>query len=304
MRSRAALFRAALLAGGAATAWSPTAHAWSADAHRAIAMIAQRRLEPGTAAQLRELLGPRLDLPSLAACPDDIRVYWDDRKDGRPASLPPTCAAVFPVAPQGTDRWHYVDIDAALANPTATDMHRSCRGPNKTDCVLRQIPIHAGVLGDPRGSKARRAQAAVFLVHLVADVHQPLHCAERNDDGGGGQVRVLFPGRARQQNLHGVWDAQIPRRIAGTPAQIVTKLDGEILDAAQERAKTDLQAAVLKWARESHAAARGSAYAGVAPPPTVTKLDERYVAAARDVAARRIALAGVRLATLLNDLLD
>jgi hypothetical protein len=54
------------------TAWSPIAHAWGADGHRAVALIAQRRLKPRPAAQLRALLGPKLDLPSLAVCAADV----------------------------------------------------------------------------------------------------------------------------------------------------------------------------------------------------------------------------------------
>jgi hypothetical protein len=47
----------------------------------------------------------------------------------------------------------------------------------------------------------------MFLVHFVADVHQPLHCAERNGDRGGNTVDVIFFGHP--MTLHMVWNVGI-----------------------------------------------------------------------------------------------
>ena len=281
-----------------ATAWAPAVQGWSADTHRAVAQIAQARLTPTARAKL-ELLGIR-DLASVAACADEIRRYWDERDEGKPARLRPACEAVFPDPPRDTDRWHYVDIDADNPGPTRSEIRASCRGDA---CVIRQIPSHAGVLADARSSQAARARAAAFLIHLVADIHQPLHCAERDDDGGGGRVSVRL-GRAREQSLHGLWDSEIPRRIGASGTAIAARVQDEVAEAAR-KPRTELQTWVLDWAQESHSVARTVAYAGVPPGRRrrVVELPEEYATVARDAAKTRIALAGVRLATVLNEAL-
>ena len=294
----------AMLAGSIGLAWPPSAQAWGVEAHRAIALIAQQRLKPSATAELKALLRGKLDLASVAVCPDDIRDYWNDQKDGRPASLPAQCAAHFPNPPRETQRWHFVDIDAGLPTPTDAQIAAACgKGRNAANCVVRQIPIQAAILGDAAEPRDERARAAVFLIHLVADSHQPLHCAERDRDNGGGRVTVRL-GRGREQSLHGLWDSAIPRRIGATGPVIASRLGGEIALAARERPE-GVEAWALEWARESHAAARSVAYAGIPRSRSrrAVELDEGYLTAAQDLAGTRIALAGVRLAAVLNQAL-
>jgi len=52
-----------------------------------------------------------------------------------------------------------------------------------------------------------RAEALRFLAHFVADLHQPLHCTERNGDKGGNLVKVTFLSEPEVTNLHRVWDS-------------------------------------------------------------------------------------------------
>jgi hypothetical protein len=59
------------------------------------------------------------------------------------------------------------------------------------------------VLHDKAAPARQRLEALKFVVHFVADIHQPLHCAD-DGDRGGNRVRVIFLGR--NTNLHAVWD--------------------------------------------------------------------------------------------------
>jgi hypothetical protein len=102
--------------------------------------------------------------------------------------------------------------------------------------------------------------------------------------------------------LHSLWDGDVPKLIAPTDKEIVAKLGDEIAAAAQESPEP-VSLWVLKWAKESHAAARDFVYAGVAMPPAVSPLDQAYADTARNIARKRIAQAGVRLADVLNEML-
>src|SRR5439155_23299903 len=63
---------------------------------------------------------------------------------------------------------------------------------------------------DRRAPRARRPQALRFFVHLVQDLHQPMHVADR-DDHGGNRLQLRF-GRSEATNLHQVWDSGLLRQ--------------------------------------------------------------------------------------------
>jgi hypothetical protein len=71
------------------------------------------------------------------------------------------------------------------------------------ECAVAKIDEFAVVLRYKTEPMRDRLEALKFLVHLVADVHQPLHASD-DDDRGGNDIRVTFLGR--QTNLHAVWD--------------------------------------------------------------------------------------------------
>lgn len=82
--------------------------------------------------------------------------------------------------------------------PAAYDAARDCpRG----DCVVAAIERFEVVLRDRSAPPRERLEALKFIVHLVADVHQPLHCAD-DGDRGGNDIRVSLSGR--RTNLHAV----------------------------------------------------------------------------------------------------
>lgn len=78
-----------------------------------------------------------------------------------------------------TAPWHYVDIPV---NAHTFDRKRDGRDGNN---VIDAIDKQAKILADTTATKGTRAEALKFLVHFVGDIHQPLHCADRNGDKGG-----------------------------------------------------------------------------------------------------------------------
>jgi hypothetical protein len=138
-----------------------------------------------------------------------------------------------------------------------------------------------------------------WFLHLIGDVHQPLHCTTRigattqpeGDDGGNG-VKLNSPGPA---NLHSFWD----NVLGGGDAPSIALNAISTLPNPPASAANDLD--VSHWIDESFEAAQQvykTPIGAGAGPFTVTRA---YKTAARKLAEKRIALAGARLAKILNE---
>ena len=163
--------------------------------------------------------------------------------------------------------------------------------------MVDKIEQFAAELADPRTDPEERLVALKFVLHLVGDLHQPLHAAD-DHDAGGNRKRVVADG-FRPGNLHHFWDTEWVRRLGDDPRQVATALIAAISD--QQRQAWS-RGTVSDWAMESFAIARKDAYGGLPEPSTqgVYVLDAGYVnAAIRDVRVQ-LSRAGVRLAVVLN----
>jgi hypothetical protein len=175
----------------AAPAWS-----WGFTGHRIIALIAEQRLSPPVRERVRKLLmDGKYSLADISVCADRLRDT--DRK--RPEDE--MCRWVAGAVPSTNEKWHYIQIPV----PPPKTLAAFCP---QGDCVTAKITSFADTL---RASKdpAEQRQALLFLVHLVADVHQPLHAVDRSCDKGGTSERVNFfvDGKKHADvNLHHVWD--------------------------------------------------------------------------------------------------
>jgi S1/P1 Nuclease len=259
---------AVLLAAVCAFAPIHEAAAWGASGHSIVAEIAQRRLHPRALQAVKKLLGGEKSLASIASWPDDITLLRPD-----------------------TTNWHFVNIpyDATDYVPA-----RDCADTPKGDCVINAIARSRAVLADARAPARQRAEALKFLVHFVGDVHQPLHCADRND-AGGNKVAVTFFGTS--MSLHAVWDYGIIDKHTFDWGQYVDEIERDSVagkDLARLQGGTPVQ-----WALEAHKLAVDVVYV----LPEDLKLSDDYYRSARPVVDRQLALAGVRLARLLNEIL-
>jgi hypothetical protein len=244
---------------------APTpAEAWGPAGHEVIALIALGELTPAARGQVAGLLGSPAVMVQDSNWADEIR---DQRRD--------------------TGRWHFVDIP--LGAP-GYDARRDCPGQ---DCVVAQIENDRRVLSDPRLSPAARAKALRFLIHFVADAHQPLH-AEDNDDKGGNDVRVYL-GR-RRESLHRVWDSEVVEFLGREPNQVADRIERSI---TPDERRAWIGGSPAQWANEAHAIARDRIY-----PPLHNRRELRlprdYAQAQAGLARLQLAKAGVRLAWLLN----
>ena len=249
-----------------------TLFAWGGDGHQIVALIAEERLTPEAQAGIHELLGKDVNISDaeIASWADNIRRESPD-----------------------TASWHFVDI------PTTQPCFDRKRDGRDGDNVINALNDYVIDLGNKSKSKPVRAEALKFVVHFVGDIHQPLHCAERNDDRGGNARLVFFLDQPRAMNLHSVWDTQILLHDEG---------NSRILDYAQwlnrqiqpEQAEAWAKGTPENWVNESHQVAVDVVYKGVpadGPPP---KLDAAYIHRAEPIIEQQLERGGVRLAEILN----
>jgi hypothetical protein len=184
--------------------------------------------------------------------------------------------------------WHFIDVPFA---PDGTALP-----PIPTPNAKERITVFRTVLAS-QSPDPLKAYDLSWLLHLVGDIHQPLHCVTRvsatspeGDDGGNG-VKLTAP-----TNLHTFWDDVLGT--GNTPATALTA--AAHLAAAPAAAASDLD--VEHWVEESVSAAQSTAYhAPIGDGNGPFTLDSAYEARAKALAQERVALAGARLANILNN---
>lgn len=244
--------------------------AYGAEGH----LVAGRAAEPllcSSAAAAVERLVPGDDLGEVGLWADRIRTV-DTYLDSGP--------------------WHYMNIDddAQLDN---------YEHPPEGD-LLEAIERFTGVLSDSSASDAARTEALRFLVHFIADIHQPLHVG-RADDRGGNRVTIRFAGEAT--NLHRFWDTHAIEWAMDQADQSL----GAYTASVEQEAKLFLSMSSLDdpaslepalWAEES-LSYRDRVYdfgLEYAEP------SRDYLDFAAELTRTRLALAGARIAGTLNSI--
>src|SRR5579864_409766 len=170
--------------------------AWGKTGHRVIAAIADTELSGLARARVEQILGPGESLDEAANWPDEMRSapgeFW--QKTATP--------------------WHYVTV-----NGTTYD-----HAPPEGD-AFEALGRFKKTLQDPNASRADQQLALRFIVHLVGDLHQPLHVGKCCDKGGN-DVKVAFFGKPT--NLHAVWDSQLVDDEQLSFSELATKLERHI----------------------------------------------------------------------------
>jgi hypothetical protein len=157
------------------------------------------------------------------------------------------------------------------------------------------------------GSPAEKALGLAWILRLVGDVHQPLHASGRISprdpwgDGGGNTFRV--GGRS----LHSVWDGILTDSLnAPRPTAPLATVTSAATMVMQRHPRSEFSSEIGQrefgqWAQASLAIAQRDVYR--APLVRDQPVPPAYRTAAFLAAEPRIALAGYRLADLLNEAL-
>lgn len=238
---------------------------WGAEAHRAAAAVTAPRLCVAAAREVDRLLGD-MSMADAATWPDAIR------------DLPEWTH---------TRNWHYINIGDAEPFSALVE------GAPGHGRLLSAIDENLRVLGDVSAADDRRREALCFVLHLVADLHQPLHVG-RAEDRGGNRVTVSFGGQ--EMNLHRLWDSGLLRStgLRGEDYRRTLEPLAALGSEAWSRGTPE------EWARESRLL-RPWVY-DFDKRRRVPVISQRYAETGRQLTALRLAQAGVRTAWMLNEL--
>ncbi len=150
--------------------------AWGPAGHRMVGHIAEMNLEP----EVLKTIQVEFNIKHLA----NVANWADQIKKSK----------------RKPDVLHYTNI---AEGHRTYNQQRDC--PRKR-CVTEKIKEYRSILTDSAASPKNRKEAFKFLVHLTADVHQPMHMGYAKDHGGN-EIAVVFQGKPA--NLHLVWDSKL-----------------------------------------------------------------------------------------------
>ena len=281
--------------------------AWGPAGHMAVAIIAYQQMPPALQQRCVAI---------LQAHPNSEK--WKANSGGDS----PADAAMFTFAKAATwpdeirrgnspydhPGWHYIDY------PLMPPDFPFVAGLAPEDNILFGLDQSEKVLRDKAATPEQQAAALSWIIHLVGDIHQPLHAAELvtpayplpEGDRGGNKYFVSVGGNAI--NLHAFWD-RLPGQFFSPPyaAEAAGRLERQFPRAGLAELTTGKDP--VAWSLESRTLAidkaylrgklPGSADSKILPPP----LPPDYQKESKEIADRRVALAGYRLATLLEQVL-
>jgi hypothetical protein len=260
--------------------------AWWEYGHETVATIAWLNVSPSTRAEIDRLLR-RSRLLDTPTCP---------ARTIEQASIWPDCIKTLGERFSYASSWHYQNVN--VCQPF--DQVSACRDGN---CVSAQIERNLRLLADRSLPVRERIFALAFIVHLVGDLHQPMHAGDRGDLGGN-RVQASYGIIAGRTNLHSIWDGYLADRgisePPGGPRGILAGLGPA--DRAAMR-----QGNVTDWARESWQASHDYAYGTLLADPCGPLPAERPVVNEETtrrlvpIVRRQIARGGLRLARLLDE---
>lgn len=257
--------------------------AWGVQGHAMVGELAQRHLDPKARAEVDALLAGEqvATLAGIASWADELRNTDPERF-------------------KATSRWHYIN---AKGGGCAFDVARDCPDGN---CVVSAIEEQRAFLADRSQPLQARRDALKFVVHLVGDLHQPMHAGNRTDSGGNGyQISLRTPiepeAYARNKyvdgvmgtNLHSIWDYYIFASRGLDLRAYSNRLDA--LPWPPFPAPSQYDVMPMAWAGES---CRLIDLRGLYPEQHT--MDHGYLDSMRPLAEQRVRQAAWRLAQLLN----
>lgn len=244
-------------------------YAWGLTGHRVSGAIAEHYLSPEAKLFIRDLMGPE-NLAQASTYPDDQRSNPD--KFWQKTASP----------------WHYVTVPKGK-------LYEHVGHPKEGDAITA-LNAFSKTLIDPKASKQDKQLALRFIVHLVGDLHQPLH-AGNGTDRGGNDVKLEF--FWKDSNLHRVWDSEMIDKKQLSYSEWTDWLTNAI---TEEQRKAWYETDPLVWIKES-TEIRDGIYPEAPENGDKIKINWQYAYDHTPQIQRRLSQAGVRLAAYLNNLI-
>ena len=242
--------------------------AWGPEGHEVVAHVAAMNLTPKARAEVATLLGGEAEAAMAIAS------NWaDEVRDARPE----------------TAKWHYVnlEIDGDLQYVAARD----CIAGN---CAVAQILRDEAILKS-NDAAAVKTEALKFLIHLVGDIHQPLHAGENNDSGGNSE-QISYR-NSKRMSLHHFWDSDMVVSLGRDPVAIARGINDAL--SPQQKAGLMASGAPAVWAEQSAGIAKTVIYTQM-HGARIAVLKDADVIADSQISRQQLAKAGYALAGILN----
>jgi hypothetical protein len=267
---------------------------WLAEGHEIVAVIAADDLTPAARSHVARILGVPADTGSVERAMAAASILPDTR---------------FRQQDRATISWHFIDI---CLQDRERDVPARCSHGN---CVTKKIDQYAQRLRDRNYDKWGAAGDLAFLIHLVGDIHQPLHTTTNADRGGTCQRVYVAP---VEENLHLAWDdavvALLEKQLeVDNPEVTARKLEALYPAAGGLETWKAGESGEIAW--ESHQLAETDVYRALGIPARPCELDAcdaatripvtltpTYMEREGKVAGRQLAKAGHRLAALFNQI--
>ncbi|RJY10392.1 S1/P1 Nuclease [Aurantiacibacter aquimixticola] len=174
------------------------AQAWGPTGHRVTAEIAQDNVSGKTRAEIAGILGTE-GLPEGST--------WPDEQRSNPAPFWQDTAGPF----------HYVTL------PVGREVHQLVHPPEGD--ALSALEGFTATLRSDTATQEEKALALRFIVHIVSDLHMPLHAGNGTDRGGNDYQVLWFD---EPTNLHWVWDEGMILRQQLSYTEYTARLDRRI----------------------------------------------------------------------------
>lgn len=238
------------------TAW---AYAWGPTGHRVTGWIADKYINKKVKKELERILGQQ-SLAMASTWMDDVRS--DSLYDY-------------------TSDWHWVTI------PEGKTYQQSDKNSNGD--IIETIGRLVAELKTRKLDAKKEAEYLKMLIHLIGDIHQPLHVGSGNDRGGN-DIKVTWFGET--SNLHRVWDSDMidGSRLSYTElAESLERPDAQTISSWQK-------SNVFDWAAES------IGYRDRVYKYGNGKLGYKYSYQNFHIVRHRLLQAGIRMAGVLNEI--
>lgn len=238
---------------------------WGRLGHRTIGLIAERHLSQKAKQGVQDLLGTAT-LADVSTWADEVRSQ-DAYKQTGP--------------------WHYINLPFGLSREAFDQAIYGMTARNVYDALSTQEQT----LFNPSAPRDVKIEALKFIVHLIGDLHQPMHVS-REEDQGGNKIQVNYEGKGT--NLHALWDSRLLEHEGLTDQALAAKVD----TVSAARVKQLQGDPLLDWLWESYGVST-QLYGEVEAMSNRT-ITDAYYQAHIGIAEARLEKAGVRLAGVLN----
>lgn len=239
-----------------------SAYGWGKKGHDVIAYIAECHLSPEVLARVEKVLDGRTMIYYSS---------WMDSASNRPEY-------------SYSKTWHYFNLGR---RESVLEAKRHKKGDLLSAVTDIETKLRSGTL-----SAEDEKVALMMMIHLIGDMHQPMHMGESENEGGGTIPVVYF---VESTSLHAMWDYHI---VEGAHSWSYTEWQIQIDRESEEREREITSGSYVDWLMQTHELAK----LVYRKTPAETRVFYEYIDDFRPIIEEQFLKAGLRLAHVLNSI--